>query len=113
MDRIDPTTLKLGDAVVLSLAWPDDFTIAITMRFFHGTPVGKQATGTLVCHWPRSVRIDFSYDVHSGAPFTWDVGFTALDEGGWRIALEASDGGIDLECSDLWMELRDESVGAS
>ena len=112
LDKIDPTTLNLCDASVLALAWPDAFSMAFTMRFFHGSVVGEQAVGTLVCLWPRSIRIDMTSDVWTGAPFTWDVAFTALDGGGWRVALDFGGtpaGGIELECNEMWMEVADET----
>jgi hypothetical protein len=110
VDKIDPTTLDLSDASVLALAWPDASSIAITMRFVHGPPVGQEAVGTLVCRWPRSIRIDLSSEDWTGAPFTWDVAFTALDDGGWKVALDFGGtpaGGIELVCAEMWMEVKD------
>lgn len=61
---------------------------------------GQDVESCLRCSWVSEVRSTLSF---SGGPaLTWNVVFSRLPDGGWRVFFDfASRGEIDLLCGDL------------
>ena len=95
-------TLPRSDVTLLGLEWVNEEK---DLRIKLQPGAQDETIRHLLCEWVThlSIQLDFGDD-RMGAPFTWDIEYTALSKQRWRVEFDFAGtprGRIHFECNHL------------
>lgn len=100
LNQDDVNHLPKSDVELRALHWPDEKSLAITLRHFAD---GQSKELNLVFLWCSALSINLVFGENSGGyPLTWDTKFNREADRTWLVLLDfGSIGELRLRCNDI------------